>query len=280
MSEPYLEKRAADARRMEQANRLTADAIRSAIAALPLQPGSRGCDLACGLGFHAHWLAEAIGPGGFVTGLDLSADFLQRAQRMAAGDVRNRQQFVRGDATCLPFRPASFDWMWCADILYPGPAEEGFAFDDPVPALRSLALLVKPGGFLALAFWSAHRLLPGYPMLEARLNATPASHHPFTATADAEMHFSRALGWLRNAGFAEPTAHSHTADIRAPLDGETRAAVRSMAHMWWDRGLADVSVGDRDTFRALLADDSPDCLLDLPDYHGMITYTVFRGWVR
>jgi len=51
-------------------------AIRQAIRALELPEGSRGLDAGCGIGSHTLLLAEVVGPGGHVTGLDLSAELV------------------------------------------------------------------------------------------------------------------------------------------------------------------------------------------------------------
>ena len=46
--------------------------LRSVIRALRLRKGSLGLDAGCGIGLPALLLAEAVGPAGHVTGLDLS----------------------------------------------------------------------------------------------------------------------------------------------------------------------------------------------------------------
>jgi demethylmenaquinone methyltransferase/2-methoxy-6-polyprenyl-1,4-benzoquinol methylase len=57
--------------------------IRSAIWALQLPSESRGLDAGCGIGRHTLLLAEAVGPDGHVTGLDLSAELLALARETA-----------------------------------------------------------------------------------------------------------------------------------------------------------------------------------------------------
>ena len=56
--------------------------LRSAIPALQLPAGSRGLDAGCGIGHPATLLAEAVGPVGHVTGLDLSPEFLVYAREI------------------------------------------------------------------------------------------------------------------------------------------------------------------------------------------------------
>ncbi|RJQ29303.1 MAG: methyltransferase domain-containing protein [Peptococcaceae bacterium] len=57
-------------------NPLRKPVLRSTIQALPFPPGSRGLDTGCGIGLQTLLLAEALGPAGHVTGLDLSPEFL------------------------------------------------------------------------------------------------------------------------------------------------------------------------------------------------------------
>ncbi|TET97077.1 MAG: methyltransferase type 11, partial [Dehalococcoidia bacterium] len=60
------------AQRLAVSNPLSEAVIPSAIQALQLPRGSRGLDAGCGIGLQALLLAEAVGPAGHVTGLDLS----------------------------------------------------------------------------------------------------------------------------------------------------------------------------------------------------------------
>jgi demethylmenaquinone methyltransferase/2-methoxy-6-polyprenyl-1,4-benzoquinol methylase len=61
-------------------NPLREPILRSAIQALQLPSGSRGLDAGCGIGLPALLLAEAVGPAGHVTGVDLSPEFLVVAE--------------------------------------------------------------------------------------------------------------------------------------------------------------------------------------------------------
>jgi ubiquinone/menaquinone biosynthesis C-methylase UbiE len=57
--------------------------VRAAVQALGLPSGSTGLDAGCGIGPHIPLLADAVGPGGHVTGLDLRPEFLARAEDIA-----------------------------------------------------------------------------------------------------------------------------------------------------------------------------------------------------
>ncbi len=62
--------------RLVECNPLREPLLRSVIRALQFRKGSRGLDAGCGVGLQALLLAEAIGPAGHVTGLDLSPEFV------------------------------------------------------------------------------------------------------------------------------------------------------------------------------------------------------------
>ncbi|MBE9551710.1 MAG: methyltransferase type 11, partial [Proteobacteria bacterium] len=61
-----------DADKLHMSDFLRGPVIGSAIQALELPHGSSGLDAGCGIGSHALLLANAVGPAGHVTGLDLS----------------------------------------------------------------------------------------------------------------------------------------------------------------------------------------------------------------
>ena len=75
--------------------------LRELIAGLPLRPGDRVLDLACGDGVYAHWLAERLGEGGRVLAVDLSPAFLELARHEIPEGELIRSRDVR------PGRPAA-----------------------------------------------------------------------------------------------------------------------------------------------------------------------------
>lgn len=269
-----------EAHQMALANELTAPAIRAAIAALNLPPGSRGLDVPCGLGNHTLWLADAVGPAGRVDGVDISEGFLAQGRRRAREvALADRVTFHRADHHDLPFDDDTFDWLWCVDGAYPSTSGGGGVTSDPVRLMREFARVVAPGGLVALAFWSGQKLLPGHPHLEARLGATGGLHFPFVEGADPQRHYARALEWLRAAGLGRLSSGTHTVTLQGPLDETTREALAMVFDMLWGRAEAEISSEDWQRFRALVDSDAGDCILDLTDYCGYIVYSVFAGVV-
>jgi demethylmenaquinone methyltransferase/2-methoxy-6-polyprenyl-1,4-benzoquinol methylase len=100
--------------------------------------GATVLDACCGTGDLALELARLVGRSGQVTGLDFSAEMLRRAERKSAGPDGATIQWVRGDATAMPFGDSSFAAATIAFGLRNLP--------DPEAGLRELARVVRPGG--------------------------------------------------------------------------------------------------------------------------------------
>ena len=254
--------------------------MRAAIRELRLPAGSRGLDAACGIGHDTCLLAEAVGPAGHVTGLDLSPEFLVHARRIAAkAGLSQRVSFQEGDLNKLPCGDDAFDWVWSADAIWLGPKELGCPAEEPLPLVTELARVVKPGGTVAILFWSGQKLLPGYPLLEARLNTTSTANAPFVRGMRPEVHFLRALGWLRAANLQEPTARTFVVGVQSPLDAASRGAMTVAFQMFWGEARSEVAAEDWAEFERLCQPESPDFLLNLPDYYAFFTYSLFYARV-
>ena len=248
--------------------------IRQAIRALELPEGSRGLDAGCGIGNHALMLAEVVGPGGYVTGLDLSAEFVAHAQGLAEQTGLSAVvSFRQGDVNELPFDDNSFDWAWSVDCV--GHRTIG----EPQSGLRELARVVRPDGQVAILGYSSQMLLPGFPLLEARLNATASAMNFLAKGLRPEDHFQRALGWFRDAGLTEPTARTVVGTVQAPLDDGVRRALISLFGMLWGEMQPKMTQADRKEYRRLTDQESPDFILDSPDYYAFVTYSMFEGRV-
>jgi ubiquinone/menaquinone biosynthesis C-methylase UbiE len=244
--------------------------IRSAITALHLPLDSGGLDAGCGIGSHTLLLAEAVAANGHVTGVDISSELLTHARRRAEKSRSGaRVDFRRGDVNRLPFGDSTFDWAWSVDSFYGLP--------EPLAALGELARVVRPGGLIAVLGWSSQQILPGYPLLEARLNATSLGIAPFARGKQPESHFLRALGWLRQAGLQQTEARTFVGDVHAPLTDEVRAALLSLFDMRWGQPREELSAEDYALYRRVCRPGSADFILDSPDYYAFFTYSMFWG---
>ena len=74
--------------------------------------------------------------------------------------------------------------------------------------------MVRPGGSIFLLGWSSQQLLPGYPLLEARLNGTCSGYLPFLKDKGPEQNFMQTAGSFRKAGLEDVQARSFVEDIQ------------------------------------------------------------------
>jgi demethylmenaquinone methyltransferase/2-methoxy-6-polyprenyl-1,4-benzoquinol methylase len=233
-----------------------------------------GVDAGCGIGVHTSMLAQAVGSSGRVVGIDLSPELLSIADRRVAElDLSAQISFQIGDITCLPFDDDTFDWLWCTDTLHPS------MFADPLAPAREFARVVKPGGTVAVLYWSSQQLLPGYSLLESRLNAAFAEMVPYMNVAQPNLHFLRTLGWLGDAGLSELAAHTFVADVHGQLAQDVRGALAMTFDMFWGGLKSKVSGADWADFERLCRPQSPEFILDQPGYYAFLTYSLFQGTV-
>ncbi len=252
-------------------NSLRESTLRAMVRALELPEGSRGLDAGCAIGLQCLLLAEEVGLSGRVTGLDISAKMLERGREIIRdAGMSERISFQEGDVANLPFDNNAFDWVWSTDCVGYGPWE-------PLPLLKELARVVKPGGIVAIAAWSSENLLPGYPRLEARLGATSAGIAPFIPGKKPELHFLRALGWFHELGLKEPRAKVFANSFYAPLSDDIRSSLVALFDMRWPNVAPELSSDDLVEFQRLCLPDSPNFILNLPDYYGFFTYSMFWG---
>ncbi|ALA60501.1 class I SAM-dependent methyltransferase [Nitrospira moscoviensis] len=112
-----------------------------------LREGLHVLDLGSGTGYPALLDAQVVGPAGRVVGVDLAEQMLAVAERKAKRLGLTNVSFRTGDATTLPFGAASFDAVtsrFCLMFLPEIPKTAG-----------EIARVLKPGGWVAAAVWSA-----------------------------------------------------------------------------------------------------------------------------
>ena len=107
--------------RLLQADPIRQPVMRSVIGALQLPPASHGLDVGCGIGLQTLLLAEAVGPAGHITGVDILPELLRYADNLVVkANLSGRIKYQEADMNRLPFADASFDWLWSADCVgYP-----------------------------------------------------------------------------------------------------------------------------------------------------------------
>lgn len=109
-------------------------------------PGQQLLDLGSGTGYPAILAAQAVGDQGKVVGLDVSEEMVEAARRKAK-TLGISAIFRAADVTTLPFEAGSFDAVISRFCLM-------FLPDIP-KAVGEIARVLRPGGYLAAAVWSA-----------------------------------------------------------------------------------------------------------------------------
>jgi ubiquinone/menaquinone biosynthesis C-methylase UbiE len=245
--------------------------LRAAIEALHISPGSRGLDIGCGIGDLTLMIAEAMGPDGKITALDISLPLLDYAKRkISRSAFADCIEFVQGDMNALPLTSETYDWAWSVDCA-------GYPSADFLPMLESIRRVLRPGGVIALLAWSSQQLLPGYTLLEARLNAACSAYAPFLESQLPQAHFQRAPHWFPLAGLSNPTCSTFVGQVQAPIRTEMREGMAQLFEMLWGDSISLASEDDIETYHRLCKPTSPDFIVDLPDYYGFFTYTMFAG---
>jgi demethylmenaquinone methyltransferase/2-methoxy-6-polyprenyl-1,4-benzoquinol methylase len=259
--------------RLLESNPLREPLLREIIRALNLPSGSHGLDAGCGIGLQALLLIEAIGNDGHVTGLDILPELLDYGQKLVTecGQAENIT-FRQGSVDHLPFDNNAFDWVWSMDCI-------GYPAAEIEPILEELKRVVKPGGDIRLFGWSSQQVLPGYPLLEARLNATCSAYLPFLKDKQPASNFMCAAQALRNAGMKDVQAQTFVGDVQSPLTQGQRVALASLFEMLWGTPQPEVAQEDFREYQRLCESTSPDFILDVPDYYAFFTYSMFRGKV-
>ena len=248
--------------------------IEKIITELNIPVGSNGLDAGCGIGSITNLLAKRVGKNGFVTGVDLSKKILSYAEKYAS---LTNTGFVQGDINNLPFDENTFDWIWSIDTVWPGPKEMECPAENPSGILAEYSRVLKPGGRLYLLYWTSQKLLPGYPLLEARLNATSIANAPFTNNTPPSNHVMNAKDWLVKAGFKSVSAKTFVGDISAPLTENDKKALKILTNMLWGRAEKELTGNDWEKMNDLCFPISGDSLFDLSSFYGFYTYSLFKG---
>lgn len=117
--------------------------------------GDKVLDMACGTGDPAFALSDAVGPEGYVLGLDLSEEMVEAARVWASSEGMTNVEFrLIESELSFGVEPQSFDCATCRHGLQFMP--------DATAALQELRAAVKPGGGVAATTWSTPENNPNF----------------------------------------------------------------------------------------------------------------------
>ena len=238
-----------------------ADELRAMIASLPITPGDRVLDVACGDGAYAGWLAGRVGPTGAVWAIDVLPAFLERARAETRDRPHgDRIRHVAADLDRLPFAEGMFDLAWCAQSLYSLP--------DPVSALRQMGRFVRDGGTVAvLEDDTMHQLLLPWPV-EVELAVRTAELKGLAEESDqpGKFYVGRQLTRVfREAGLVDCRKLTWATNRQAPLGLRERGFFEKYLLDLKERALPHLDASIAAKFERLVDPESVEYLLDDPD---------------
>jgi len=205
--------------------------LQRVLGTLPLTPEMKVVDLACGDGFYTRRIADRLGPGGSVTGVDLNLAYLSRAERQSGHRTgRATIDFVVASFDRMPFPDDTFDFAWCAQSLYSLP--------EPIVVLEHLARVVRPGGIVAvLENDTMHQVLLPWPVgLEIPLRAAELRALSEETRNPSKYYVGRRLPAALAAAGLEPVSIATSAiDRQAPFGEAEQALLESYLDALSDR---------------------------------------------
>jgi len=181
-----------------------------------LPPGSSVLDIGSGTGIVLHALGSHALDGARLVGCDKSAGMIRVARsRVPAG------RFVEANAVMLPFRNFTFHAATASFVLS--------HLRDYEAGLAEARRVLKPGGVLAMASWSADADVHGETWRTLLADVVPKEglQAAVAHVAPCETHFERAEGVeaaLTDAG--RPHAYAGVRDFAGPLPRRSRDQLR------------------------------------------------------
>ena len=184
-----------------------------------IRAGERIIDVGCGSGSTTFAFARAVGPSGYVMGIDISAPMLARAREVMPKGAP--VEFALADATIHSFAPENFDLLASRfGVMF---------FADPALSFANMRRGLRRTGRLAFACWREPRENPFfmtplqavYRHVPKMPQVGPEDPGPFAFAAQARVH--RILG---AAGFSEVAMEPCNLALDVAVGGGLDAAVK------------------------------------------------------
>jgi ubiquinone/menaquinone biosynthesis C-methylase UbiE len=170
---------------------------------LGLLPGARVLDIGCGPGTATVGLAARVGMFGSVIGIDSDPEMVKSADAtVRAAGVAGWTRHQEGNATHLPFPPATFDACYCERVL------QHLAADQAVRAVAEAARVTRPGGAICFvdSDWASFSVETGEDALERKLHMLHLRqfHNPYSGRTLGHLLRAQGLGFVLTEPVAVP----------------------------------------------------------------------------
>ena len=162
------------------------------VARLPMKPGMRVLETACGTGIVTERLVARLAGQGTLVATDLSEPMMAHAAaRLGAGA---RVEWRRADGTALPFADRSFDAIVCQFGL--------MFYPDKVRGVREAFRVLRPGGQYLFNVWDSLARNAVARITHETVAAFFPSDPPQFYTVPFSLHdTTKVSAWLGAAGF-------------------------------------------------------------------------------
>lgn len=260
-------------RKLDLFNRFAEPELRAAIAALEIVPGSRILDAGCGTGLQSMWLADAAGPHGLLTAIDIS--------EAHASIARSRLEHAMVTASvevadvCRSELPAhAFDLIWCSNTLnHLGHPEETLARCRELLAPDGRMVIGQSAFLPEMMFAWDWRL-----ETEVTRACRELYRDKYGLTAEDTSNARNIVGFMKRAGFSSVAPRTIVIERTAPLrSADADYFMDAMFNGYWRRVHSYLSGADADVLTRLTDPASPDFALARPDFHFLMTYTLVVG---
>jgi SAM-dependent methyltransferase len=183
-----------------------------------LRPGLSLVDVMCGPGTITVDLARRLSPGD-VLGIDSSPVRVAEAAGLAFDEGVHNARFAVGDADALPLADASVDIVHAHQVLQ--------QLADPIPALREMRRILKPGGILAARDACSGGVI-WYPRLAGLATWSRVYDRVHRFTGGSPDAGAALKAWAHQAGFRSVTSSASIWCFASEAERE-----------WWGRSWAE-----------------------------------------
>lgn len=206
---------------------------------IPIQPGMRILDVACGAGQISIPAARA---GAKVTGIDIATNLIEQARARAQAETLDAR-FDEGDAEMLPYDDASFDMVTSLIGAMFAPRPELVAAE--------LKRVCRPGGKIIMGNWTPTGFVGQMFKMQGKHVPAPAIMEPPVKWGDEQVvreRFQEGIRYLKLSRRLYPfefpfppsevveffrTYYGPTHKAFAALDAEKQAALRADLEQLW-----------------------------------------------